>query len=236
FTLGGSARGGSNFGAGGLAPAPRGGGPTAGRFGVTGDTRGTVFGTGGAALGRGGAGASISTSSNGSSSSSTSAALASSLTVGSSSAIGATSSTLTSSRNEGPSAASRRTSPNSALVVSKPSKTSEDALGSSPSTRLVDSMSSDASGSTAAGSINPSTGAGSSSGSGSGSATGGGFGGGAVRAVGAPLGRGGSSTSRNTRLEVLRLPNLAGSSPDSGLAGAAAVPTDRRSGSPYIRR
>src|SRR5205807_466152 len=145
FTLGGSARGGSNFG-GGLGPVPRGGGPTAGRgvgagvaagppgrLGVTGDTRGDAFGTGGAG----------------------------------------------------------------------------------------DSMSTDESGSTAAGSINPSTGSGSSSGSGSGSATGGGFGGGAVRAVGAPLGRGGSSTSRNTRLEVLRLPNLAGSSPDSGLAGAA---------------
>src|SRR2546428_1968058 len=101
-------------------------------------------------------------------------------------------------------------SPNSAIVVSNPSSLSPTVVGSSPSTRLVDSISSDVSGSAVTGSIRLSaTGAGSGSGSGAGAGLAGG--GGAARPfTGDGLGTGGASTSRNTRLDRFPLPDLAG--------------------------
>src|SRR5439155_8292895 len=204
-------------------PANRGGAPTAGRFGTTGATRGGAF-----ALG---ASISISVSKSGWSSTAESEALASSGTVGSNSAGGGISSGATSSRSEGTSAASRSMSPNSALVVSNPSSVPPAFVASSPSTRLVDSISRDVSGSAVTGSIRLSTaGSGSSAGSGSGSGTG--LGGIATRPfTGGPLATGGASTSRNTRLDVFRLPDFDGSSGGCalGAAGAAAPAPGRRS-------
>src|SRR5439155_16626873 len=203
-------------GAFGLAPPNRGGAPTPGRFGTTGATGDGAFATG--------ASISISVSKSGWSSTAESGALSSSGTVGSNSAGGGISSGETSSRSEGTSAASRSMSPNSALVVSNPSSVPPAFVASSPSTRLVDSISRDVSGSAVTGSIRLSTaGSGSSAGSGSGSGTG--LGGIATRPFpGGPLATGGASTSRNTRLDVFRLPDFDGSSGGCalGAAGAAA--------------
>src|SRR5438445_3310260 len=103
-------------------------------------------------------------------------------------------------------------SPNSAIVVSNPSSLSPAVVGSSASPRLVDSISSDVSGSAVTDSIRLSA---TGSGSGTGLAGGGGGGGdgGAARPfTGDVLVTGGASTSRNTRLDVFRLPDFAGSS------------------------
>src|SRR6059036_1140315 len=131
-------------------------------------------------------------------------------------------------------------SPNSAPVVSNPSSVPPTVVGSSPSARLVVSISSDVSGSavTVSSRLSP-TASGSSAGSGSGSGLGGGaagLGGSGTRPFTGPgpLPMGGASTSRNTRLDVFRLPDFDGSSA-GGAFGGAAVPAGRRSGSPYIR-
>src|SRR6266700_4852282 len=205
-------------GAFGLAPPNRGGAPTPGRFGTT------------------GASISISVSKSGSSSIAASGVLASSATVGSNAAGGGMSSGETSSCNDGAGGASSWISPNSALVVSNPSSMPPAVLGSNPSTRLVVSISSEVSGSAMTGSIRLST-----TGSGSSAGLGGSLGGGGTRPVSGGLPAGGASTSRNTRLDVFRLPDFDGSSGGCGLgaagaAGAAAPPPGRRSGSPYIRR
>src|SRR5438105_11418073 len=105
-------------------------------------------------------------------------------------------------------------SPNSAIVVSNPSGLAPAVVGSSASRRLVDSFSSDVSGSAVTDSIRLSA-PGSGSGSGTGLAGGGGGGGdgGAARPfTGDVLVTGGASTSRNTRHDVFRLPDFAGSS------------------------
>src|SRR5438132_13798431 len=102
-------------------------------------------------------------------------------------------------------------SPNSAIVVSNPSSLSPAVVGSSASPRLVDSISSDVSGSAVTDSIRLSA-TGSGSGSGTGLAGGGGDGGAARPFTGDVLVTGGASTSRNTRLDVFRLPDFAGSS------------------------
>src|SRR5437773_8998006 len=179
-----------------LAPPNRGGAPTPGRFGTTGAT---------------GASISISVSKSGSSSIAASGALSSSAMVGSNSAGGGMSSGATSSCNAGAGGASSWISPNSALVVSNPSSMPPAVLGSSPSTRLVVSISSEVSGSAMTGSIRLST-IGSGSGSGLGSGLGGSLGGGGTRPVTGGLPAGGASTSRNTRLDVFRLPDFDGSS------------------------
>src|SRR5216117_1880751 len=189
-------------GAFGLAPPNRGGAPTPGRFGTTGATGG-AFATG--------ASISISVSKSGSSSIAASGALSSSATVGSNSAGGGMSSGATSSCNAGAGGASSWISPNSAPVVSNPSSMPPAILGSSPSTRLVVSISSEVSGSAMTGSIRLST-IGSGSGSGLGSGFGGSLGGGGTRPVTGGLPAGGASTSRNTRLDVFRLPDFDGSS------------------------
>src|SRR5881396_2180456 len=224
FTFGAAGTGGWNLGAGALGLG------AAGRFGATpppleggGATRGNVV-RGGDAGGRAAGGApgcsiSISVSSSGSRSSSDPAASASLGTVGSSSAIGRTSSAFTSSRSDSISGASSRTSPKSALVVSNPSSCTF--VGSSPSIRLVDSISSDVSGSA--------TGSGCLTDSGTERGDGGGIG----RAPGFTFGVGGASTSRNT--SVLCFPDLLRSFFGSGFAGAATALV-RRAGSPYMRR
>src|SRR5207245_5402537 len=141
------------------------------------------------------------------------------------------------------------TSPNSALVVSNPSSLAAPPAGSSPFPRLVDSISREVSGSAVTGSTRLSEiGAGSrGGGEGRGAAFGGGgtgFETGAPRPAPTPgrsLTVGGESTSRNTRLDVLRLPDFERSgAPDAGGlalgAGAGALATERRSGAPYMRR
>src|SRR5439155_4483024 len=113
--------------------------------------------------------------------------------VGSNSAGGGISSGLTSSWSDGTSPASRRMSPNSALVVSNPSSMLAPLVVSSPSTRLVVSISSEVSGSAVTGSTRLSPiGAGSAGGSGDGGGgcgTGGGagFGAGTTRPPGRSL-------------------------------------------------
>src|SRR5437879_11537011 len=205
-------------GAFGLAPPNRGGAPTPGRFGTTGAT---------------GAWISMSVSKSGSSSIAASGALSSSALVGSNSAGGGMSSGATSSCNAGAGGASSWISPNSALVVSNPSSMPPAVLGSSPSTRLGVSDSSEVSASAITGPIVLST-----TGSGSSAGLGGSLGGGGTRPGTGGLPAGGASTSRNTRLDVFRLPDFDGSSGGWGLgaAGAAVPAPGRRSGSPYIRR
>src|SRR5438093_10041488 len=151
----------------------------------------------------------------GSSSISSSGSSASAGTVGSSSASGCTSA-VSSSRNDGTSTplASSCTCPNSALVDSNPSSTvprvPSPPGGSTSSARLVDSISSDVSGSGVTASTRPCA-SGASSGSGSGGRNGG--------ATGFPFGPGGASTSRKTRLDVFRFPDFDTSSCGGG--GAA---------------
>src|SRR5690348_3827971 len=199
------ARGVTTFGgvAGGAAP---------GRLGTTGATRPPADG----ATAFGGS-ISMSSASRGSGS-------ASSVAVGSNSAGGGISSGLISSCRGATSPAARRTSPNSALVVSNPSSMPAAPAGSSPSPRLVDSISRDSSGSAVTGSTRLSEiGAGS---GGGGEGRGAVFGGGTGLETGAPrpaptpgrsLTVGGESTSRNTRLDVLRLPDFERSgAPDAG--------------------
>src|SRR5712691_9021178 len=216
-------------GAFGLGPPNRGGDPTPGRFGTTGATGGGAFATG--------ASISISVSSSGSSSTADSEALASSAMVGSNSAGGGISSGETSSLNDGTSGASSSMSPNSALVVSNPSSVPPAVEDSSPSTRLVDSISRDVSGSAVTVSSKLSaTPSGSSAGSGSGLGGAEGGGGGGTRPFTGGLPAGGESTSRNTRLDVFRLPDFDGSSGGFAFGGAAVGAAGRRSGAPYIRR
>src|SRR5207249_10851402 len=76
-----------------------------------------------------------------------------------------------------------------------------------PISRLVVSISSEVSGSAMTGSIRLST-----TGSGSSAGLGGSLGGGGTRPVSGGLPAGGASTSRNTRLDVFRLPDFDGSS------------------------
>src|SRR6266699_1910987 len=259
-------RSGPGAGAGGGAATPGrpppGGAPGAvgvpGRLGTTGVTLGGVALGGGVTAGKlarfGGAGGgtglgvcsiSISCSSIGSSSTSRSVSSAPAGTVGSSSAIGCTGSGATSSRSDGTSPApSRSTCPNSALVVSNPSSSAAPPFPSPPGTstssaRLVDSISSELSGSGVTDSTRLCASV-STSGSGSGSGKGAGRGGdaGAGGAARPPRAPGGASTSRNTRPDVFRFPDFARSSSGAwgGAAGAAARLDGRRSASPYIWR
>ena len=93
----------------------------------------------------------------------------------SASAGGGISTAETSSRRGGTSSAASRTSPNSTVVVSNPSSAPPAPVGSSPSTRLVDSISNEESGSATAGSTRLSeTGSGSGCGGGGGGVAGGG--------------------------------------------------------------
>src|SRR5690242_17096610 len=127
------ARGVTTFGGGAGGAAP-------GRLGTTGATRPPADG----ATAFGGS-ISMSSASSGSGS-------LSSVAVGSNSAGGGMSSGLISSCSGSTSPAARRTSPNSALVVSNPSSMPAAPAGSSPSPRLVDSISRDVSGSAVTGS------------------------------------------------------------------------------------
>src|SRR5690348_16319967 len=199
------ARGVTTFGGGAGGAAP-------GRLGTTGATRPPADG----ATAFGGS-ISMSSASSGSGS-------LSSVAVGSNSAGGGMSSGLISSCSGSTSPAARRTSPNSALVVSNPSSMPAAPAGSSPSPRLVDSISRDVSDSAVTGSTRLSEiGAGS---GGGGEGRGAVFGGGTGLETGAPrpaptpgrsLTVGGESTSRNTRLDVLRLPDFERSgAPDAG--------------------
>src|SRR5581483_494308 len=132
-----------------------------------------------------------------------------------SSASGATSPAAGSSRSEGTSPASRRRSPTAGLVVSNPSSTTGSEAGSSnPSPRLVVSISS--------GVTSGSTTSRSPAGAATGAAAGGAGGPGGRTGPAARPGAGGrglpagSSRSRNTRLDVLCLPDLVSASGGSG--------------------